>query len=184
MNYTLRLAVFWLPIAAAQSAARAQDVWTRADSAVVRLHPSAFAQLPQAVRTELDRRGCTIPQSDAERRPHNVIEGAFVAAGSHDWAVLCSIARTSRILVFRGGLASTVDSLAPSADRSFLQQGDGGRIVFSRKLTAVGAAGIVAHGGLVPRRLDHRGIEDAFVDKASTIFYFDKATWLTLDGAD
>ena len=39
----------------------AQD-WGRADLETKRLPPSAFSNLPPDIRSDLDRRGCSIPQ--------------------------------------------------------------------------------------------------------------------------
>ncbi len=44
-----------------------RDDWGRADEATVRLSPSTFLTLPSSVRTELERRECTIPQPYGER---------------------------------------------------------------------------------------------------------------------
>ena len=90
----------------------APEGWSRADVATRRLAPSAFADLPEALRAELDRRGCTIPQLNTEGRPHNVIRGAFRTPGERDVAVLCSRARTSAILVFWAG-----DPVVPARSR-------------------------------------------------------------------
>jgi hypothetical protein len=40
------------------------------------------------------------------------------------------------------------------------------------------------YGGPKPPPIDHQGIEDSFVGKASVIFYYHKGTWLRLTGAD
>src|SRR5262245_36638029 len=91
----------------------------RAVRAIVRLPPSAFAQLPSAVRRDLERQGCRVPQTFASAARHNVIRGAFTSRGSAEWAVLCSIADSSRILVYRGDVLA--DSLERKADRNYLQ---------------------------------------------------------------
>jgi len=90
----------------------AQDAWDRADSATTRLPPSGFSQLPPGVRRALEERGCMIPQSSERRQPHNVIRGEFQQPGQLDWAVLCSRARVSTILVFWKGNPAEVDSVA------------------------------------------------------------------------
>lgn len=52
--------------------------FARADSAFVRLQPSSSPQRPAAIRGNLQQRGCLVPQSFAERYPHNVIHGALL----------------------------------------------------------------------------------------------------------
>src|SRR4030095_5737982 len=51
--------------------------WEAAAHQIVRLAPSAFPELPVAVREELERRGCRIPQLGSAFRtpPANVVSG-------------------------------------------------------------------------------------------------------------
>lgn len=170
----------------------AQDEWARADSLTVRLAPSRFATLPAAVRDNLERRGCRIPQvreSTTEPALHNVVRGAFTGPTRLDWAVLCSVRDTSQILIYHNGASAPADSLARAADRDFLQGIGGGRIGFSRKITVASAAYIREHAAAYrgpdpPPVLDHLGIDDAFVGKVSVIYYFFRGKWLALQGAD
>ena len=41
-----------------------------------------------------------------------------------------------------------------------------------------------AHGGPKPPPIDHLGIEDVFIEKASVVWYFYNGQWLKLTGAD
>ena len=41
-----------------------------------------------------------------------------------------------------------------------------------------------AYGGPVPPPIDHQGIDDAFLEKASVTWYFHECKWLRLQGAD
>jgi len=95
--------------------------WSRADRESTRLLPSAFPILPAAVRADLERRGCTIPQPYGAKSPENVIAGAFTRKGDIDWAVLCSIRRISTILIYREGSVHNVDRLERFPDSTFLQ---------------------------------------------------------------
>ena len=54
-----------------------------ADLQVTRLPPSAFPELPKSIRRELERRGCTIPQVWADKKPQNVIKGEFTRKGQY-----------------------------------------------------------------------------------------------------
>lgn len=162
--------------------------WEAAERAIVRLEPAAFTDLPASVRDDLDRRRCTIPQSDPGTAPHGVIRGRFTSAGRTDIAVLCSVDGASTILVFRGASAADVAQLARSADKDFLQGAGGGRIQFSRVIGVAAPARIreyhKAFGGPALPRLDHDGIEDIFAGKASVIRYWAGGKWLELPGAD
>ena len=165
------------------------EAWTAAERAIVRLKPAAFPGLSTPVREYLDQRGCTIPQSpDVEDTPHNVIRGRFTSSKQTDVAVLCSVRGTSVILVFRGGSASNVAELAPAEDKGFLQTIGDNKIGFSRAIFPAAPSDIRAlHKefgvGQLPR-IDHDGIHNAFVGKASTILYWDGKKWLELAGMD
>jgi len=167
----------------------AQESWREADSATIRLSPTAFPRLPRQVRRSLLSRGCTIPQTFADTKPHNVISGEFAKRGQTDWAVLCSRNRVSSILVFWGGSARSVAEIAKGEDRNFLQVvGGNGEIGFSRSIIAVGRDHILNHfreyGGRKPPRIDHQGIDDGYLEKASYVLYYHRGRWLELQGTD
>jgi hypothetical protein len=189
MNYQttlLKLAAAVLCLAHA-AAAQDDDRWRAADAATVRLPPSAFPQLPGAVARSLERRGCTIPQTYDAATPNNVISGEFARAGQTDWAILCSRRRSSSILVFWGGSPKSVSEIARSADIGFLQ-GVGEGIGFSREIGIADRKLILEcyreYGGRKPPAIRHHGIQDAFVDKFSSVHYFHRGRWLELQGAD
>ncbi|MFN0139851.1 MAG: hypothetical protein ACKVQW_07155 [Pyrinomonadaceae bacterium] len=178
--------VFFLTVA---TQANAQDRWQIADEATLRLEPSAFSQLPKSIVSFLEKRGCTVPQSYGRSTPHNVIRGQFARKGQFDWAVLCSRKRVSSILVFWNGSTRSVGVIARAADKNFLQTIDGdGKFGFSRVIEVVGRDYILDHnrdyGGRKPPPIKHQGINDAFVEKASSVHYFYRKRWLDLQGAD
>lgn len=168
--------------------ANAQDRWEQANASVVRHPPSVFGELPAEIRRELEARRCRIPQSDVSDAPHNVVRGQFIQPGQFDYAVLCSLRDTSRILVFRGGGLARIDELDARADREFLQTVTGGLIAFSRLLSVAEPAAIRRYhssfGGSDLPTLNHHGIETAFSGKASHIWYWHLGRWLLLQGAD
>lgn len=191
MNYTtaiLKLAAAVLCLAHAATAQHKVGDWRAADAATVRLPPSAFPQLPRAVARSLARRGCTVPQAFHRPSPHNVIRGQFARRGQTDWAVLCSRGRVSSILIFWGGSAKSVSQIAKAADKSFLQGIGGDKIGFSRAIGIADRKYILSHyrdyGGPKPPAITHHGINDAFVEKASSVLYFHRGRWLELQGAD
>lgn len=164
--------------------------WEAAERAIVRLKPDAFTHLPPAVRTDLNRRQCTIPQPDSidGAGPHNVIRGRFTSLSLTDIAVLCSNGGVSTILVYRGGDTKDVATLAAMADKAFLQTGSAKAIEFSRAISVASPTQMrIYHeafgAGRMPR-LDHDGIDDAFVGKASIVRYWSGGKWLELQGAD
>ena len=161
----------------------------RADLETLRLPPNAFTDLPAAVVADLEKRGCTIPQIGHPVEQSNVVRGRFTRSDEADIAILCSRDRISSILVFRGGSANDVVELAPAPDRGYLQGLGGGIIGFSRELSVVDSEFIREHheaygGREPPTVLDHDGIDDAFVGKASTVWYWYAGEWLELSGTD
>lgn len=176
-----------------------ERAFERADEETVRLAPDAFDNLPVEIQHELTARGCTVPQTYFAEYPQvsedleqdNVIRGNFTQAGQTDIAVLCSRKRVSSILVFRRGAAAEVDELASEPDSRYLQGIGNGRIGFSRLLGVATPEYIRScyealkeHGVPEPPPLDHEGIEDNFLEKASNIWYWHDGKWLGLAGAD
>jgi hypothetical protein len=180
--------VFWLLGAESGLQLPAAEAWSRADAATHRLNPSAFPDLPERLVADLQRRGCTIPQVYTGGPPHNVIRGAFEGVAPVDWAVLCSRERVSTILVFPAGDPRWVSEIATRPDAEFLQLVAPGRIGFSRAISVASADSIRGRhhrdSGSKPPSLTHAGIDDAFVEKASVVWYWHQGKWLQLSGAD
>lgn len=172
----------------AQLPADLQHQFDQAERRIVRLQPAAFPELPRNVVRELQRRGCTIPQTAYSKKPHNVISSEFVKPGQRDWAVLCSVKGVSTILVFWNGSEKNPAEIATLEDRTFLQGISPDKIGYSRELNPVGKDFIMRHydayGGTKPPPIDHQGIDDAFVEKGSSVWYFYHGKWLKLTGAD
>ncbi len=157
------------------------DVWRDAESKIQRLAPAAFKELPIDFVSELERRGCTIPQPHREAvyaLPRNVLSGQFAAKGQQDWAVLCSRKGTSAILIFWGGPNTCPTPINEEKDELFLQ-GLTTEIGYSRGISAV-----TRTRGPEPVVLEHHAVEDAFLGKHSGISYCDKGEWKSLVGGD
>lgn len=165
--------------------------WDLADAETVRLAPEKIDALPLPIRQELTRLGCTIPQvwGGGPDRPRNFVTGRFFSPDQTDIAVFCSRDRISSILVFGTESTRPVAELAARPDQDFLQVVDGnGRIGFSRSLGVARPQAIqnyhAAYGGPAPPPLDHDGLDDAFMEKASIVWYWHEGRWLQLTGAD
>lgn len=165
-----------------------QRKFEEAERQIVRLPPAAFPELPGKVAGALRRRGCTIPQEAFAKKPHNVIRGQFARPGQTDWAVLCSVKGVSTILVFWNGAELNPDAIGAGPDSGWLQVVGEDQIGYSRAISPVGRAFILGHyqayGGPKPPPIDHQGIDDAFVGKASVTWYLHGGKWLSLTGAD
>lgn len=171
-----------------QGSAVAQWDWDAANNRVLRLTPSAFSELPSNLKKDLERRECTIPQTFISTQPHNVISGSFARNGQIDWAVLCSTGQVSSILIFWGGSTKRTANIAAAPDKDYLQGIGDEKIGYSREIITIGRKYILehyrAHGGPKPPPITHDGIENSFVEKASSVLYYHKGKWLTLTGAD
>lgn len=159
-----------------------------AERRIVRLPPAAFPQIPRNIVRELQRRGCSVRQETFSNKPNNVIRGEFAKTGQTDWAVLCSVKGVSTILVFWNGSEISPAAIAPLEDRNLIQGITPEKLEFSRGIAPVGRDFIMRHydayGGPKPPPIDHQGIDDAFLEKASVTWYFERGKWLKLTGAD
>lgn len=169
-------------------AVQGQDRWQIANENIVRLAPRSFTELPSQIVADLEERKCTIPQSWHVKERHNVVRGEFARKGQSDWAVLCSENRESSILIYWMGNVRDVDEIAEEADSSYLQVVATETIGFSRIINPVGSEYInrqyKEYGGPKPPKIDHDGLNNAFAEKASTVFYYHSGRWLELQGAD
>lgn len=181
--------IFLAFILIASPSANAQDKWQVADEATVRLSPIVFSQLPRKIVSYLNAQNCTVPQVFGNALPHNVIRGKFDNRKKFDWAVLCSRNRSSSIYVFLNGSTRSVKKLAASRDKDYLQTVDGdGTPGYSRMIVVADRSYILKKNREDAKkknlRITRQGINDAFVEKASSILYFHRGRWLVLQGAD
>ena len=153
--------------------------------------PKAFPALPPAVTADLEARACRIPQSYMDPAPHNVVVGSFFGPSSQDWAVLCSREGRSSILVYPAGETEGVEEIARGREDGpplATQVAEEERFGFDRMITAVGEKYIFDryrwYGGPEPPPIQHQGINDAVVEKASRVHYYYDGSWLVLQGAD
>jgi hypothetical protein len=184
----LWLGVLLIGLGLAQTPPDLEGAFKTAERQILRLSPSTFPKLPKEVLADLKRRGCLIPQVPPAKQPHNVIRGEFAKPGQTDWAILCSIGCISSILVYWNGSAANPAQIAEREDFGFLQNSGADGIVYSRAIAPVDRTYIVQHyrayGGTKSPPVDHKGIDDAFVEKGSVVFYFCQGKWLQLTGAD
>ena len=90
--------------------------------------------------------------------------------------------------MFFNGAEENVHEIARMEDRTYLQGISADQIGFSRGIRPVGKDFVMRHyrayGGGTPPTIDHQGIDDAFIEKASVTWYYDGGKWLRLTGAD
>ena len=157
-----------------------------------RLAPASFPEVPIGIRRDLERRRCLVPQPSDALAPTNVVHGAFTAAKVSEWAVLCSVRDTSRILIYRApvtGVAAASDSLERASDVGWMQAVGDHRWGYSRMLRVLRMQRIRAwrhdvDGNAIPQPVDHDAIEQAFVGKAAEAFYHAAGRWYRQVTAD
>jgi hypothetical protein len=149
----------------------------------IRLLPvSSFPDLPGAVAAELNRRGCMIPQSFEAKQPENVIHGAFRAAGSSDWAALCSSQQTTTLYVFFAGQAESPIALRSQPDSAWLGTEPGGSVfgsawgIADRSVAELRSTPAIRRG----LTIDHDAIDDARLERSLAIHYFEAGRWVNL----
>ena len=185
LNFSAQLLAVLLSLIAMASASE----WDDAANAVTRLSPIEFPQLPSEVAATLIELGCTIPQpSFFTKGKTNVISGNFAKHGQKDYAVLCSKNGVSHIQVIWGGSARCQSELESRGDHGYLQVVLPGEIGYSRAIGVASQRAIAGYqseyNGPKPSDTSHEGIEDSFIEKASTIFYCANGVWSELQGAD
>ncbi len=152
----------------------------------IRLLPLAsFPELPAPVVAQLSQRACLIPQTFEAQAPENVIRGAFRTSGSDDWAALCSAAGVTTLYVFFGGQYDAPIALRAQPDTVWLGT-EPGNSVFSSAWGISLRRATELRSSPQFRRLahpDHDGIEDARLERSSTIHYYEGGKWIVLDSS-
>jgi hypothetical protein len=150
----------------------------------IRLLPLAsFPDLPPPVVTQLAGRGCLIPQSFEAKQPENVVHGSFRAAGSEDWAVLCSSGGVTTLYVFFFGQFDSPIALRTQPDSAWLGAEPGNPVFGSSWGIAVRPLSELRSTPRLRRAIhnpDHDAIDDARLERSLTIHYFREGSWLDL----
>ncbi len=150
------------------------------------LPPASFTEVPAAIRSDLLKRHCLIPQTYEARTPENVIHGAFREKGSSDWAALCSQNGTTTLLIYWDGSATKPVETAAQLDTDTADPHNETNLLgYARGIDPASPKSIsetIANKPYGP--FDHDGIRDAHIEKSSVIHYFKNGTWLTLAGSE
>jgi hypothetical protein len=163
--------------------------WAEAAKTITYLSPREFTELPKAVSEKLVNMGCRIPQpSEFTKSKSNVIAGSFAKRGQKDYAVLCSRNGKSHIQVIWGGPQRCASRLQFQDDLGYMQGLGEGVIGYSRAIGVASQRAIANsqrnYGGAKPANTKYSGIYDAFIEKASTVFYCANGKWSELAGSD
>ena len=187
------------------------DSMARAVASIVRLPPSAFPEIPRAVRGVLEFRDCLIPQRhvsigdttlagrEADRAVRsNVLRGQFFERGKFAWAVLCSAHGITSIVFLPddGSLLSTASGqemteLSSRPDATWIQPDGGGAwtlraTMFLAKASAIDRA---RDGAKLDRAEKARPVHDGLVmadmsDGSGYTIYWTGRRWIQVASYD
>jgi hypothetical protein len=146
---------------------------------------SSFPNLPQAVRSEIEARGCLIPQTYEAHHPENVAHGSLQRAGSADWALLCSIEGTVSLMVFFGDAPTQPLVLASAQETEHLQRNTATG-VYGFNWAIDPASPERVHDAATGQRsrppmLDHDALADSIIDRRTVYHFYANNAWTLLD---
>jgi hypothetical protein len=137
--------------------------------------PSDFADIPDAIRHELARRRCTIPQFRDGTVPQNLVWGELEHPGQRDLVVLCVRNRSAVTYIFWAGDATRID-VAPAT-------GDSITIATPNDIRYRLAVDAPIDPDM-PDALEHDGLEGGCCECCSTVYYRHGGRWFWVPGAD
>jgi hypothetical protein len=158
------------------------DVAGRSAHYIIRHLPvSSFPELPAGIQSQLNQRGCLIPQTYEAHHPENVVRASLDRQGSSDWAVLCSAQGTVSLLVFFEGNSAEPMMLASAQETERLQaHNPSGVLGFNWGIDPATPEQIhEAQSSMKrrPMRLDHDALADSIVDRQTIYHYYAKSVW-------
>jgi hypothetical protein len=154
----------------------------KVDYRIRHLPISSFPDLPPAVASVLNSRGCLIPQTYEAHRPENVIHASLERPGSNDWAVLCSVKGQVFLLVFFASASSAEPmTLATATATDRLQPHDStGELGFNWGIDPASpkrihdAQAAMAHRPPAP---DHDCLADSILDDKTVYHLYRNGAW-------
>lgn len=151
------------------------------------LHPRELPGVPEGPKRVLEADGCLIPQVYSRSDAHNFLHGEFSRSGQMDWAFLCSKNGESTLWVIWSG-GGCLSRTASAKDETFLQSIGDGKKGFSRMISIVEAKRLektlLTEKQINTVKFEHQGINDAFLDKGSSIRYCINGKWQQFSGSD
>ena len=134
------------------------------------LDPSRLRELPEGIRTDLEKLGCRIPKFMKWDARHNVVQGHFFKPGQTDWAVLCRVGDKTGILLYPGGAATDMPMLRSEPT-------DPTRTIHVVSAFVLHKRAMRDHPDEPSPAFDHDGIEDGPIEKAGRVIYQRDDEW-------
>jgi len=145
----------------------------------------SFPNLPSAIQTVLNQRGCSIPQTYEAHRPENVVHASLERPGSSDWAVLCASNGTVSLMVFFASAPERPMVLATAQETDRLQTHDPtGVLGFNWGIDPSSPQRVhEAQTGLRhrPPPPDHDALEDSIFEHRTVFHLYSKGRWTLID---
>ena len=135
------------------------------------LDPGQLRELPEAVRTDMQKLGCRIPKFMKWDARHNVIQGQFFKPGQTDWAVLCQAGDKTGILFYPGGAVTDLPMLRSEPT-------DPTRTIHVVSAFVLQKRAVRDRPDESPPAFDHDGIEDGPIQKPSQVIYHRDDEWM------
>ena len=153
-----------------------------------RLPVSSFPQLPQQISAEMEQLGCMIPQTYEAHRPENVVQASLERAGSSDWAVLCSVRGTVKLMVFFASAPTSPKVLVTERETARLETHDSSGVMgFAWGIDPASPRQVRdAQSGMQHRgpMLDHDSLADTFLEKGTVYHFFARNAWNVIETTD
>lgn len=160
----------WVPGALAQhNLEKAQQEWPD----LRLLNPNQVRGLSNALQTDLQKRGCRIPMFTNWDARHNVINGAFMRAGSKDVAVLCLVDDDMSIIVYPNGGSQNAQLIRKFPADAYRMIHPASPFVMKKKAIRDNATERLPD-------FNHDGIEDGPVGGRSETTYYNDGTWMNV----
>ena len=134
------------------------------------LDPGQLRELPEVIRSDLEKLGCRVPKFIKWDARHNAIQGQFFKQGQTDWAVLCQVGDKTGILLYPGGAASDLPMLRSEPT-------DPTRTIHVVSAFVLQKRAVRDHPDEAPPAFDHDGIEDGPIQKTGRVIYHRDDEW-------
>jgi hypothetical protein len=133
--------------------------------------PRQLRELPEVIRTDMQKLGCRVPKFVKWDARHNVIQGQFFKQGQTDWAVLCQVGDNTGILLYPGGAATDLPMLRREPT-------DPARTIHAVSAFVLQKRAVRDHPDEAPPPFDHDGIEDGPIQQTGRVIYHSNDEWV------
>ena len=135
------------------------------------LEPAQLRELPEGIRTDMEKLGCRIPKFMKWDARHNAIQGQFFNPGQTDWAVLCQVGDRTGILLYPNGKSADLPMVRSAPT-------DATRTIHVVSAFVLQKRAVRDRPDESPPEFEHDGIEDGPIQKAGQVLYHRDDEWM------